>query len=116
MSIVPHVSTVRVVIVVVGGSVVAVSSGQLRHLLLPLLPSPLSPLALSLYPFSNLMSTCETAHVRVMVGVSSASESVQVYLWYGSRLVGGGVLKGSTGAVDGGVEPQAAASGRGWAS
>ncbi|KAF8574602.1 hypothetical protein K439DRAFT_1624191 [Ramaria rubella] len=111
MSIVPHVGTVRVVVVVVGGRVVASSSRQLCHLLLPLLSSPLSPLTLSLYPFSNSTSTWETAHVPVVVGFSGASESVWGYLCYGLRSVGGGVLQGSMGAVDSGVEPQAAASG-----
>ncbi|KAF8579598.1 hypothetical protein K439DRAFT_1620430 [Ramaria rubella] len=66
-----------------------------------------------LSPLSNSASTCETARMRVVVGVSGASESMQAPLWYGSRTAGGRVLRGSTGAVDGGVEPRGGAGGQG---
>ncbi|KAF8584568.1 hypothetical protein K439DRAFT_1616656 [Ramaria rubella] len=55
----------------------------------------------------------KTARVRVVVGIGGASESVWASLWCGLRTAGGGVLRGSTGAVDGGVEPHGAAGGQG---
>ncbi|KAF8580414.1 hypothetical protein K439DRAFT_1520610 [Ramaria rubella] len=66
-----------------------------------------------LSPLSNSASTCETARMWVMVGVSGVSESMRVSLWYGSQTAGGRVLWGSTGAVDGRVEPCGGAGGRG---
>ncbi|KAF8575060.1 hypothetical protein K439DRAFT_1641697 [Ramaria rubella] len=36
-----------------------------------------------LSPLSNSASTRETAHMRVVVGVSGVSESVWASLWYG---------------------------------
>ncbi|KAF8572632.1 hypothetical protein K439DRAFT_1643473 [Ramaria rubella] len=81
--------------------------------LLLLLCSALSPLTFSSIAFSNSASTCDTAHVWVMIGIGGASKRVRAYLWCGSQMAGGGFLWGSTGPVDSGVEPRAAAGSRG---